>query len=219
MPRRTTPLIAGEYYHIYNRGNNRSNIFFEQENYLFFLQRLREYVVDGKCRRQTSEVSKTSEVSQARAAIIAYCLMPNHYHLLVQPNDDVFSHRFQNFIISYTKAINQRFERVGALFQGVFQAKRVDREEYLVSLAAYIHLNPVRAGMTRCAEDWPFSSYRDYVGLRQGTLIRPAVILQHFESPHVYQESVERQTSEVSKTSEVYPQPWKRIAHLLPPDE
>src|SRR5258708_25638612 len=99
MPRRTVPLIAGHYYHLYNRGNNRAPIFFEQENYFFFLRQLREYVV------------------QEDAHVIAYVLMPNHYHLLVQARTDRLSHAMQLFGISYTKAINKRFDRVGAVFQ------------------------------------------------------------------------------------------------------
>jgi putative transposase len=93
MPRRIIPLIAGQYYHLYNRGHNRANIFVESENYTFFLRRLRAYL------------------AAEHASVIAYVLMPNHYHLLVQAQTDNVSHAMQLFGISYTKAINERFHR------------------------------------------------------------------------------------------------------------
>jgi putative transposase len=185
MPRRTLPLVPGEYYHLYNRGANRQKIFFERENYLFFLRRVRTYLIGET---QTSEVSETSEVY---TTIVAYCLMPNHFHLLVCPHDDQLSRRMQRFTISYTKAMNRRYERVGPLFQGQFQAAHVDRNEYLLHLSRYFHLNPVAAGWAEQPEDWEFSSYRDYVGLRQGTLPVPDIILSQFPSQSAYREFVE----------------------------
>jgi putative transposase len=199
MPRRTTQLAAGDYYHVYNRGNNRGEIFFENENYLFFLRRLREHLQPKSS--ETSEVFETSEV----CTVVAYCLMPNHYHLLLQPNDDALSHHLQMFTISYTKAINKRFERVGTLFQGAFQAKRIDSDEYLAYLSCYIHLNPVWAGLAKRPEDWGFSSYRDYVGLRRGTLPNPSVILEQFRTREEYRKSVES----------FLPERTKKISHLL----
>ena len=185
MPQRSISLVAGEYYHVYNRGNNRQDVFFERENYLFFLRRVRKYLVGDT---QTSEVSETSEVW---TTIIAYCLMPNHFHLLVCPHDDELSRRMQRFSISYTKAMNKRYDRVGSLFQGQFQAVLVDRNEYLLHLSRYLHLNPVEAGLAKRPVDWEFSSYRDYIGLRQGTLPMPDIILSQFPTPKEYQEFVE----------------------------
>ena len=163
MPRRVIPLAAGQYYHVYNRGNNYQAIFFDDpENQLFFLTQLRRYVA-GPC-----------------AELIAYVLMPNHYHLLVRVSGDRFSEGMQRFAISYTKAINKRYERVGALFQGAFKAIAVKDNEHLLHLSRYIHLNPVRAGLASKPEDWEFSSYREYVGLRQGRLPNPGIILDCF---------------------------------------
>jgi len=86
--------------------------------------------------------------------VVAYCLMPTHYHLLVLLKEAELSHRMQLFSISYTKAMNARYDRVGALFQGAFQAKHVNRNDYLVHLSRYIHLNPVLAGLVERPEDW-----------------------------------------------------------------
>jgi len=94
-----TIYAPGEYYHIYNRGVNRQKIFFEDRNWLFFLLRLRTYF------------------KSEQADIIAYCLMLNHYHLLVYLHANEFSHKvMQPFGTSYTKAINKEQNRVGALF-------------------------------------------------------------------------------------------------------
>jgi hypothetical protein len=95
------------------------------------------------------------------------------------------------FSVSYTKAMNKRYDRVGSLFQGAFQAKHVDRDEYLVHLSRYIHLNPVVAGLVKRAEDWEFSSYREYIGLRDGTLPKPEIVLSHFPSRGAYRDFVQ----------------------------
>jgi putative transposase len=117
--------------------------------------------------------------------------MPNHFHLLVHPNDDQLSRRMQRLSISYTKAMNRRYERTGALFQGQFQAVRIDRNEYLLHLSRYIHLNPVAAGLVERPEAWEFSSYRDYLGQRSGTLPSADVILSQFSDRGMYQEFVD----------------------------
>jgi len=176
MPQRGIELCGGEYYHLYNRGNNRERIFYTRENYLFFLRQWRKYLVPI-------------------LDVVAYCLMPTHYHMLLLKEADL-SHRMQLFSISYTKAINKRYDRVGALFQGAFQVKHVGKNEYLVHLSRYIHLNPVLADLVRQAEEWEFSSYREYLGLRLGTLPSLSIVLSQFPSPNAYREFVESYASE-----------------------
>ena len=164
MPRRVVPLVPGLYYHVYNRGNNYQPIFFDQENQRFFLTQLRRYVADS-C-----------------AEMIAYVLMPNHYHLLLRVAGENFSRGMQKFSISYTKSINKRYGRVGALFQGAFKAVLVENNQHLLHLSRYIHLNPLHAGLVKRPQDWEFSSYREYIGLRYGTLPNPDIILSFFAS-------------------------------------
>jgi REP element-mobilizing transposase RayT len=150
---RKTPIYPGETHHIYNRGVNYGDIFFTRANYLFFLRRLREF-----CPPETG-------------TIIAYCLMPNHFHLLISAHiQDFGKNVMQRLGVSYTKAINKQEERVGSLFQGPFQNRCVNSEGDLLHLSRYIHLNPVTAGFVERPEQWEFSSYQDHIGLRQGTL-------------------------------------------------
>lgn len=192
MPRRKVSFRAGEYYHVYNRGVNRGVVFFERENYLFFLRKLRQLVV---CESQTD-----MQQSRPAADIIAYCLMPNHYHLLVKLNENTFSKRMQSFTQSYTNAINKQRGRVGPLFQGRFQAVHVEQREYLLHLTRYIHLNAVDAGIVRLPEKWEFSSYLDYTGSRMGTLPRVDVVMSEFDSSMSYREFVESAIGHCDRT-------------------
>ena len=173
MPRRGTSFFVGGYYHIYNRGNNQEKIFFERENYLFFLRQFRKYF------------------ARDAVEIVAYCLMPNHYHLLMHLKTDKLADLIQAFTLSYSKAINKRFNRVGSLFQGPFKVILIEKEDYLLQLSRYIHLNPVKAGLVAHADNWEFSSYRDYIGLRNGTLIVPDVVLAYVSAGQAYREFVE----------------------------
>lgn len=106
MPRRVVSFVPNQYYHFYNRGNNRQVVFFERDNYLYFLKGLKKYLLPY-------------------VDVLAYALMPTHHHVMGQVKPAVADSRhvsqaMQKFGISYTKAINKRFSRVGSLFQGQF---------------------------------------------------------------------------------------------------
>ena len=119
--------------------------------------------------------------------------MPDHYHLLVCPRVDTLSKLMQPFLLAYTHAFNKRYGQMGALFQGRFKAHYVDKNEYLLQLSRYIHLNPVRAGLVKEAENWEFSSYCDYLGLRTGSILNPKIVLDQFQSPQDYRDFVEEE--------------------------
>ncbi|MFQ4136887.1 REP-associated tyrosine transposase [Nodosilinea sp. PGN35] len=169
MPRRDLTFQPGHYYHLYNRGNDRQPIFFERENYLHFLRLIRRYLIEQPL------------------DVVAYCLIPNHYHLLVRCKTNAVSGAMMRLSVAYTKAMNRRYNRVGVVFQGQFQAVAVDSDEYLYHLTRYIHLNPVKAGLVAHPRDWEFSSYLDYAGLRSGTLPRLDVLRQQLMSEAAYQ--------------------------------
>ena len=184
MPRRAIPLVAGVHYHIYNRGNNRQTVFHKPADYVLFLRALRLYLVgNNEARSQRVE-------SLSPTRLLAYCLMPNHYHLLVCPGDSHLSHRMQLLSISFTKKMNLRHNRVGALFQGQFKAVAVQDDAYLSYLSAYFHLNPVRAGLVNRPEDWPYSSYLEYLGLRHGRLPSSEFVLDQIGGPAAYRQFV-----------------------------
>jgi REP element-mobilizing transposase RayT len=156
MPYRKSHFVAGGHYHIFSRGNNRQGVFLEPDNYVLFLRLIRKYLADPGV-----------------ADVLAYCLMPNHYHLFLRLRVDDLSRAMQAMLLSYTRSFNNRFARTGSLFQGRFKAVLVQRDAHWSYLTAYIHRNPVEAGLVPTAEAWPFSSYREYLGLRKGTLVRP----------------------------------------------
>ena len=189
MTRKIT-FQAGHYYHLYNRGVNRQPIFLNEDNWAYFIKQLRQYALPELL------------------DIVAYCLMPNHYHLLVYlKTDELSAEVMQPFGVSYTKAVNKQQGRVGPLFQGRFQALEVDKEGYLLDLSCYIHLNPVRARLVKQPEDWVYSSYRDYVGLRKGTLPNPEIVLVQFASRQAYAEWVAERIA--------LDEEQKQLAHLM----
>ena len=116
--------------------------------------------------------------------------MPNHYHLLIYLRDEGLSAAMHRFTMSYTNAINRRYDRSGSLFQGRFQLIHVDRDEYLLNLTCYIHLNPVKDGFVQRPEEWEFSSYHEYVNLRPGTLPQPQYVLPQVGDAAAYRQFV-----------------------------
>lgn len=152
------------YYHVYNRGNNLKNIFFEKRNYYFFLEKL-------------------IKIFNTKLDLIAYVLMPNHFHLIVKVNEDsALEKSMQRFSTSYTKAINISQKRVGHLFQGRYKAKLIPENNYLLHLSRYIHLNPVRAGLVSKLEDWDFSSFQVYIGKRFSSFIKNDIVLSQCDN-------------------------------------
>jgi len=186
MPRRTVQFEAGQFYHVYNRGCNREPIFTKPEHYSQFLLKLRKYLVSDTAR------------------VIAYCLMPNHYHLLVQLLKDGLASAMHRLGVSYSKSINLQESRVGPLFQGPFQAIHVDDDSYLLELTRYIHRNPLHAGLVQRLEDWPYSSYPEYAGLREGTLPESTMILEMIGSRDRYCGFVHQRGNEEPKGIDRY---------------
>ncbi len=169
-------MNEGVFYHIYNRGNNREKIFFEEENYHYFLQQYQKYLSDY-------------------VETYAYCLMPNHFHFAIHIKEtskvsktfEVSSRKkltplekaFRDFFISYAKSINKRYERTGSLFQYKFKRKPITNNAYLMRLIMYIHANPVDAKLCSDFQDWRFSSYNAILG-DMPTEIKRAEVLELF---------------------------------------
>jgi putative transposase len=164
-------LIQNEFYHVYNRGNNKQKIFFSDANYLFFLKNIRT---------QLSPACK----------IISYCLMPNHFHFIIMATEksiterssfggkpmQEFPYRIGILLSSYSQAINKQNKTTGSLFQQKTKSKiLVERigehqENYLVNCFHYLHRNPLNANLVKELSQWHYSSFLDYAALRNGTL-------------------------------------------------
>ncbi len=164
-------LEQDKVYHVYNRGNNQQLIFFKDENYLFFLRKMRKLLLP-------------------QCEILAYCLMPNHFHLLIYTTENSirigkngltnFSEAIRQMLSQYTKAINKQENRSASLFQQNTKAKEMEVQvchenrdtplhESALTCFVYIHKNPREITCNNLAK-WKYSSYLDYAGLRCGTL-------------------------------------------------
>jgi putative transposase len=139
--------FAGGLYHVTSRGDGREAIFLGGEDRRLFLGVLSEVVPDFNW------------------AVHAYCLMDNHYHLLIETPDGNLSKGMRQLNGVYTQRFNRQHGRVGHVFQGRYKAIIVQKESYLLELARYVVLNPVRARMVRSPAEWPWSSYRATAGL------------------------------------------------------
>jgi REP element-mobilizing transposase RayT len=144
-----TPLIPGNYYHVYNRGNNKENLFKSPENYYYFLKLWAKHI---------DPVAET----------FCYNLLPNHFHFFVRIREqtsqgsktcEVCSKAFSNLFNAYSKAINKRYGRTGSLFQNRFRRKEITGRERFVSVVRYILNNAVKHGFCQSAEQYPHSSY------------------------------------------------------------
>lgn len=169
----TESFEYGYVYHIYTHANGKDLIFREDENYKYFLSKLLKYIIPI-------------------AEIYAYCLMPNHFHLLIRfkdsdqvSNEDEHKYlmrQFSNLLNGYAKAYNKKYNRKGSLFLDFLKRKRVDDEKYLIKLLHYIHNNPVNHGFVEDINDWKYSSYHSYINLAKESKIEREEMMQYFET-------------------------------------
>ena len=148
MPRLPRLKVVDGIHHITLRGNDRQRIFRDDADRQWYLTELET------CNREWS------------CDLIAYTLMPNHVHLVLQDHRAQLSRLMQILNARYTRYFNHRHQRVGHLYQGRFHAKLVDRDEYLLEVTRYVHLNPVRGGLVKRPEEYRWSSYPIYAGLK-----------------------------------------------------
>jgi putative transposase len=143
MARRPRLFVADLPHHITQRGNNRSPIFFSDDDYSFFLEVLQEAKLKHSC------------------LIYSYCLMGNHFHLLVEPKEKENISLLMKFLgAKYVRYVNKIYNRTGTLWEGRFKSSLIDKELYFLACLHYIEMNPVRAGITNSPELYRWSSYR-----------------------------------------------------------
>ena len=174
--------LEGGFYHIYNRGVEKRIVFTDKLDYKIFLSYLKAYLsppYPGQVR--PVRVSDIHEQIQ----LICYCLMPNHFHLLVKQKNRfgivTFMRRLTN---AYTRYFNERYKRVGPLFQGSYKAVLIQEEPYLLHLTRYIHLNPLDLQTQNRSHllAYPYSTYGDYLGKRKTSWVHPEEILFFFKT-------------------------------------
>lgn len=185
------PYITDAYYHIYNRGVNKRLIFKEDRDYKIFLSYLSFYLtLQGLSRKYPSKpVNNFAE----QLDLIAYCLMPNHFHLLVhQQHKDTINHFMRSLMRKYVQCFNTHYHRIGPLFQGRYKAVLIESEDQLLYTSKYIHLNPIKTSGT-VPEVYPFSSYQNYLGKINQIWVKTQPVLDCFSKiyPHLsYQDYI-----------------------------
>lgn len=167
------------FYHIYNRGVEKRDIFLGHNDYLYFLHLLKSTLSKppNKGENLVSAGKRTWPQKNyfGKIDLLAYCLMPNHFHLLVrQTSPTVISEFTKSICTRYSMNFNKKYERVGSLFQGPFKAVDIDNENYLLWMTRYIHRNPTNF------KDHKYSSYNDYLGLTNASWVNTGIILDYF---------------------------------------
>ena len=217
---RKTKFANDEYYHIYNRGTDKREIFCNEKDYLRFLVSLREFnnvepvgslyeknYRDKKIADLEAELPIGSSASKSAPLplidIIAYCLILNHEHLilkqLVENGISKFMHKLDT---GYTKYFNHKYDRSGSLFQGRFKATHIDTNEYLLWLSGYVNGNAEIHKIIK-AENYKWCSYQDYLGKRDGTLCNKEIILSQFKNLDEYTNYVNMVIEESSKRKDL----------------
>lgn len=186
-------LRPGGYYHIYNRGNNRENLFKEPANYAYFLTLWEKY---------TAPVAQT----------LCYSLLPNHFHFFIRVREGKTSQvlqtcevlpgkpieqYFSNLFNAYAKAINKRYNRTGSLFQERFRRKEIDSDDYRTTIIGYILTNAVRHGYCSNVEAYPWSAYHSLLSCRPTNLLRDE-LMQWFGSKAAFISYIKNYTGEIT---------------------
>ena len=176
--------MQGEYYHLYNRGNSKQKIFHDARDYSRFISLL--YISNSKDNFNLYDLERNADFNvydldrrETLVSIGAFCLMPNHFHVLVREKIDGGISRFmQKLGTAYSMYYNKKYQRSGALFEGKFKSRHLDMDRYLKYIFAYIHLNPTKLiqrdwkergiknvqQALKYLKEYPYSSYKDFVG-------------------------------------------------------
>ena len=203
-------FVPGTYYHVYNRGNGKQNIFLDDEDFNFFLFRLKENLFPDFARQIIKNKDNKDGLCNGayRRAIlpddsfdlVCYCLMPNHYHFLIKQNGDIsIGKLISKVCTSYSKYFNKKYTHVGHLFQDKFLAVPVETNEYLLWLSIYIHNNPKTARLVKNLLDYKWSSYLDYAGKQKNGLCKMDIIMSQFKNTSDYIKAVNEASEFIMK--------------------
>lgn len=217
---RKTPLVTGEIYHVFNRGVDKRPTFTDFNEKLRAYQVIKFYRFDSPpvrlsylVRYSTKRIEKLTEISWGNklVSIMAYCLMPNHFHFVLrQEVDGGISKFISNFENSYTRYFNTKNKRIGNLFLDNFQNVMVDSEEQLLHLTRYVHLNPYSSLVAKNLielEKYEWSSFREYIGGEEESICDKEIVLSYFKTKESYKEFVFDRAG--------YQRELKQIEHLF----
>jgi putative transposase len=221
MPGRILPLVTNEIYHIYNRGIDRRPTFTTIREYQRAIEAIKFYRFTRPPLRLSkflrleeegkSEVLQLLQKKDKLIRILCYCLMPNHFHLLLKQDRDKGIAKFlSNVQNSYTRYFNTRHDRDGSLFLNQFKAVRIETDEQLLHVCRYIHLNPYTGFVVKSLaelEKYPWSSLPDYISRDATTFVERDMILGYFRNTDQYKRFVFDQAD--------YQRRLREIKHLI----
>lgn len=228
---RKQPLVTDQVYHVFNRGVNKNDIFYADDDYRQFLDAAIHYITrldrfswEKRARRKAFSANhdplaaarqagsiqppiQLIQESPPKVEILAYCLMPNHFHFLVkQLEENGLTAYFQRLSSSFAHYVNIKHDRVGPLFQGRFKGNLIETDEQLIHVCRYIHLNPLVSGVVADLNTYPWSSYLAYIRDQKDKLCNPKLVLDLFISKESYEKFVLDQAD--------YGRELERIKHL-----
>ncbi|MBI2677107.1 MAG: transposase [Candidatus Yanofskybacteria bacterium] len=190
---------VGKYYHIFNRGNEKKNIFIDESDFSFFITRLKQNLFpDDKLKTRIRLLPPNS------FSLVCYCLMPNHFHFLIRQNKEIpISKLMAKLCTSYSKYFNKRYDRVGHVFQDQFKQVSVSGNSYLTWLSCYIHQNPKISGLVNRATDYNWSSYAEFVKPSGFSICEKDIVLSQFKNVAHYENFVESSYETIKKRKDL----------------
>jgi putative transposase len=203
---RKTEFANGEYYHIFNRGVDKREIFSSSKDYERFLLSMKllndeqeGLMIDWRDYKKSNADASIDDFLKLGfrkrdplVEIIAYCLNPNHYHFIIKQIKDKGIEKFLHKVgVSHSKYFNKKNRRSGALFQGKFKAVHIDSNEYLLYLSAYVNKNNFIHGYNK-NDNWPYSSLAGYLGKKNNNIVSKDVILGQFKNIEEYKEFMDK---------------------------
>jgi putative transposase len=210
MSIRKTAFVPGEYYHIYNRGNSKQKIFLSKKDYERFIALL--YGTNTNERFNFFDLRKgggifSKEIEKKLVSIGTYCLMPNHFHLLITPlSEEGLSKFMQKLSTAYSMYFNETHKRTGGLFEGKFKSQHISSDRQLKYNFSYIHLNPVKLIDSKWKENgiknlettfeylcsYPYSSFLDYLGnkRKEEIILKLDDFPKYFPSKNSFKEEI-----------------------------
>lgn len=212
MVLRKTILAIGQIYHVFNRGVDKRAIFLNNYEYHRFFDLIRYYQQERPLRfsyftKKERELLLNKKEGNSLVEIFCYCLMPNHFHLLLKQKAEGGITQFMRRVSdSYGRYFNLLHQRIGPLFQGNFKAVMIEDNDQLLHISRYIHLNPLTSNLVKNLDGYPWSSYSEFLS-KTPSFCSKNVILQQFRSPKQYQKFVLDHAD--------YAKHLKEIEHLL----